>query len=306
LPKGSLENGIEFEAHATLAPEPRNRHDRNAVAVMVQGRLVGYLPKEQAPRYQPALIRLIDQGLSPVVPCRIWAREVERIDWDDRGRSASRRTLYSRVSLDLGEPHMMAPLNLPPTHCYGELPKGSAVQVTGEEQHMTELGPWLRPEGEAWVYATLHEVTVATARMTKSIVEVRIDGLPVGVLTPKMSSEYLPAIQHLESAEAVVMARAIVKGNRLKAEVVLYAQRAHELSGDWIDRFDGGKRDRPAAPESRADDAARLVTTIPQATAWRFNPPPGWPPAPEGWIPPTGWQPPADWPAAPDGWQFWI
>lgn len=38
----------------------------------------------------------------------------------------------------------------------------------------------------------------------------------------------------------------------------------------------------------------------------RFNPPPGWPPAPRGWEPPPGWQPPADLPTPPPNWQWWI
>lgn len=38
----------------------------------------------------------------------------------------------------------------------------------------------------------------------------------------------------------------------------------------------------------------------------RFNPPPGWPPAPPGWKPPAGWAPPRDWPAPPPGWELWI
>ncbi len=37
-----------------------------------------------------------------------------------------------------------------------------------------------------------------------------------------------------------------------------------------------------------------------------FNPAPGWPPVPPGWVPPAGWQPPPDWPPAPPGWQFWV
>ena len=40
--------------------------------------------------------------------------------------------------------------------------------------------------------------------------------------------------------------------------------------------------------------------------AHRFNPPPGWPPAPQGWVPPPGWQPPPDWPAPPPGWPLWV
>jgi hypothetical protein len=38
----------------------------------------------------------------------------------------------------------------------------------------------------------------------------------------------------------------------------------------------------------------------------RFNPAPGWPPVPEGWSPPAGWQPDPSWPPAPAGWQFWV
>lgn len=38
----------------------------------------------------------------------------------------------------------------------------------------------------------------------------------------------------------------------------------------------------------------------------RYNPPPGWPPAPEGFTPEPGWEPDPSWPPAPPGWQLWI
>jgi hypothetical protein len=37
-----------------------------------------------------------------------------------------------------------------------------------------------------------------------------------------------------------------------------------------------------------------------------FNPPPGWPKPPKGWVPPNGWKPDPAWPAPPPGWQLWI
>jgi hypothetical protein len=37
-----------------------------------------------------------------------------------------------------------------------------------------------------------------------------------------------------------------------------------------------------------------------------FNPPPGWPSPPRGWVPPAGWTPDPSWPAAPDGWALWL
>ncbi|GMV04523.1 MAG: hypothetical protein AMXMBFR53_08030 [Gemmatimonadota bacterium] len=37
-----------------------------------------------------------------------------------------------------------------------------------------------------------------------------------------------------------------------------------------------------------------------------FNPPPGWPKPPAGWVPPKGWTPDPSWPAPPEGWQLWL
>lgn len=37
-----------------------------------------------------------------------------------------------------------------------------------------------------------------------------------------------------------------------------------------------------------------------------FNPPPGWPKPPDGWVPPRGWSPDPAWPDPPQGWQLWL
>lgn len=42
------------------------------------------------------------------------------------------------------------------------------------------------------------------------------------------------------------------------------------------------------------------------ASNLRFNPPPGWPKPPDGWVPPKGWTPDPSWPPEPPGWQLWI
>jgi hypothetical protein len=39
---------------------------------------------------------------------------------------------------------------------------------------------------------------------------------------------------------------------------------------------------------------------------YRFNPPPGWPPAPAGWTPHDGWEPDPSWPSMPPGWPLWL
>jgi hypothetical protein len=48
--------------------------------------------------------------------------------------------------------------------------------------------------------------------------------------------------------------------------------------------------------------AARTLSSSPM----HFNPPPGWPPAPAGWTPPSGWQPDPSWPPIPAGWTLWM
>lgn len=42
-------------AMATLVPEPQNADDLNAIAVVIEGRIVGYLPMEVARQYGPLL-----------------------------------------------------------------------------------------------------------------------------------------------------------------------------------------------------------------------------------------------------------
>lgn len=52
--------GGEFDI--VLHPEPRNPHDRNAVAVLADGRPVGYLPRAMASVWQPAILKAAAKG----------------------------------------------------------------------------------------------------------------------------------------------------------------------------------------------------------------------------------------------------
>jgi hypothetical protein len=51
-----------YEATAALVPEPDNPHDPNAIQVTIGGRLVGYLSREDAVRYRPAVEILRESG----------------------------------------------------------------------------------------------------------------------------------------------------------------------------------------------------------------------------------------------------
>jgi hypothetical protein len=45
-----------------LLPEPDNRHDPSAVAVEINGQIIGHLKREQARHWQPRLLALAAQG----------------------------------------------------------------------------------------------------------------------------------------------------------------------------------------------------------------------------------------------------
>jgi collagen type III alpha len=298
--------GTEIAVMAQLIPEPGNKHDRNAVGVWVSGVQVGYLPREEAARYAPVLSALMGQGRLPQVSARVWGAEWS--DYDDQAGS-----FHTSVQLDLAEPHMLVPANVPPSGECRLLPTGNAIQVAGEEDHLDALTPFLRPEGECWVHVSLHEIVEQLARTTRTVIEVRIDGACVGKLTPKMSGELLPAIRHLRERGTTATARAIVKGNSIKMEVVLYVARAHELPESWLN--DPASSDPAVGPLVPVTDPAnQSALAIPRThgpippppSGIKFVVPPGWPSPPEGWIPPAGWQPDPSWPVAPDDWEWWV
>ena len=61
-----------WEGLAVLAPEPSNPHDPNAVQVLVDGQVVGYLDRETAARLRPVLDRIAARDEARVaVPCRV-------------------------------------------------------------------------------------------------------------------------------------------------------------------------------------------------------------------------------------------
>ena len=307
----------EYEGRAHLVPEPTNRHDPNAVAVRVQGNLIGYLAKEHAARYVRVLSALTANGHIPTTTCQVSAYEYE--DWqgtDRRGRDIYRPVLEARASIVLDEPHLCVPVNLPPTKSHRVLPHGAALQVKGEENHLDVLAPLVSEHGEAWVYTTLHLMTIESGRTHRNVVELRIDDQPIGQLTPAMSSHYAPTIEHLALADQLVAAKTLLKGNPIQVEAVLHAARSHELDAAWLapgrshrdspvpEPSESAVRDGLLSPLSPA--VAQPVRIPPKPTAIVFQAPPGWPPPPEGWEPIVGWLPDPAWPPPPADWQFWT
>lgn len=66
LAGGFSHDRIRCEVIAALVPEPENSHDSNAVKVVIDGRLVGYLSREDAALYRPGLLRLMESHAGPI------------------------------------------------------------------------------------------------------------------------------------------------------------------------------------------------------------------------------------------------
>lgn len=78
---GLREGGVTMRI-ATLVPEPTNRYDKNAVRVMVDGALVGYVPAEEARRIGAQCARL-PRGEVAACSVRIWAKRADG-EWPAR------------------------------------------------------------------------------------------------------------------------------------------------------------------------------------------------------------------------------
>lgn len=250
LMRGVGNNAEEVTVPVRLIREPTNRHDPNAIAVHSRTGALGHLSRDDAARYAAPLDRLRAEGLVAATTARVWS--AERNDF-----YTGKKQFVGSVRIDLPEPHMLMPVNAAPTAPHVVLPSGSAIQVLGEEEHMGSLGPFLNDQGECWVHATLDEVTEPGPRSNRTTVIVLIEGNSVGHLGPKLSSDMLPAVRYLAERGFATCVRAIVKGNRLKADVVLYSARSHELTNEWFNSFGDGPRSASTAPGTPGETSNR-------------------------------------------------
>lgn len=220
------EYGTELQDQAALVvAEPGNRYDANAVAVWVGGHRVGYLGRDTAARYSPALQDLAEAGMVLEVSARVWVAP----RGDDRGGS---------VTVMLPPEDGVQPFNALPEGAHTVLPRGTAIQVTGEERHMDVLGRYVHDRGRH-LALTLHLVDEAkTERSTTyRAVEVRLDGHRVGVLTKATSDKLADLVTYVSERGRETVARGFLQGSALRAELTLHVAKSHEVPGRWLERI---------------------------------------------------------------------
>lgn len=203
-----------IEVLARLVPEPANKYDGQAVAVQVDGRTVGYLPRDIAGEYQPSLLRLVGSG--SVASCE--------------GRIVGGGSRYYGIFLKMCGPGTIDFLRqLPPDV---EPVCGMAtVMVTGEEQHQDVLSAFHKMGADIRHLATLHSGTVPKGKHQGDYtVEVRMNGSRVGCLTAAMGQRYRTVVVRGETLGRVVGSMAFIRQDDRGLQVELLLPSARDLS----------------------------------------------------------------------------
>lgn len=205
----------------------------DAPAVMIHDRWVGNVTRARSESISGVVERLAVNGRALRVEANVWAM-------NDRG------TIRANVRLRIPTADQITAPGPMPVGAHVLLPRGTKVQVTGEENYLNEVSALLEGEIEQQVVATLHLAPPASARSTKELVEVRVYDETVGQLTPHMSEHFLALLKACKEEGVAVACHARVKGNQLKADVELDTVRAGELSDQWISAhvYGGGERSR--------------------------------------------------------------
>jgi hypothetical protein len=231
--------GVELtDARAAVVRDPENQYDPNAVAVWIDGQhLVGHLPRDVAAQYTNRLESL-ERGTYLQVPARVWVGQ--NFDWDSRTGSQVKGVRGS-VTVHLPEPSGIVAYNDLPDELHTVLPWGRATQITGEEEHMEALRTFGLGTDPRHVAATLH--VIEQPRRTGDpvrLIEVRLDGEPVGVMSKAISEQIQDLVTYVAGKGRTPVARAIVKGSDLRADVTVHVARTSEVPQKWLDSVEEG------------------------------------------------------------------
>jgi hypothetical protein len=212
----------ELMVEATVESEPTNRHDPGALAVRIHGGVVGYVSREDAPRFREVVNRVESAGARLTVPARVW------------GRGEEARGLFASVLIGLPQPHLIAPVNATPPEPYSLIPWGSRFQVSGTESRLHLLAPYLRHGQEVLLIGTLITKAETTAKGARDSVEVHVDGEPIGVLSAVTTRNLAPVLAHLSGRGLAAATWVRVHGSSLAADLTIHTTKAVDIPEAWL------------------------------------------------------------------------
>lgn len=213
-----------------LVPEAKSHDADVTFAVMFDGHILGHLSTETKKLWDQPLRRIVSSGLIAVtsgvidiIQQRIWGDL-------DPSRDAERR-MDVHLSIALDDPHTALPVNDPPSVAYTLLPRSGIVQVSKPEQ--SALSRHVPGSGYGMAFATLREQK-NTPPNKAPLIEVWIDADRIGMLTPNMSREFLPAVRHFDSRDLVTACWADITRSGIRIKARLDVARSDELSDTFL------------------------------------------------------------------------
>jgi hypothetical protein len=211
--------GFELnDEEAVVATDPSNPFDPNAVAVYIDGYLVGHLPRELASEYAPAIAALEADASWLRAPARVW------ISNDGFGMGP-----VGSVTITLPSPGGLRPYNDLPDHPYVVLPGGSPLKVKLDES----CTQWLF---DAFTLRRGERSVAAILIRQDNVVAVTLDGVIVGKLRPSSSEKVLGLVEYVASRGYAPVAQAILAGSELGASLALQVARTPDVPQAWLDR----------------------------------------------------------------------
>lgn len=217
LPKLTGSNWHEaVSMTAQLRPEPTNSHDPNAVRVEIDGKLVGYIPAQDAPAYQPHLLTLAEAGEIGTCESRLM-----------RGKDGE-----VVVYLHLGSPEALDFMVHAPE---GTVPLSPTriTTVTGEEDHqdiLHQIAP-ARTGVESWETASLGFYTIPKGKFAgQQAIEVCLRGTAIGQLTRGKSEQYKEFVHKALDAGKTPICRArlsLTRDRGVQVEVMMPEVKRH-------------------------------------------------------------------------------
>ena len=195
---------------AALESEPANPHDPDAVRVRVGGETVGYLPRDDTPRFRALVTGLAARHDAAIARARLTG------GWDrgSRGRGA--------LGIELDVDPDLVPLR-PGTPF---LPDEIAVDVVGEDGHQGPLELLVEHAPGRIHVATLTETVAGQGPR----ISVEIDGVVVGALGRSATERYLPVVQAVTAGGFPTTCEAMVARGTRKYECRVLLPRASGLA----------------------------------------------------------------------------
>lgn len=212
----------ERETIAELKREPQNKYDKNAVVVLIAKAVVGYIPREDAPRYHKLIDQLARMGKRTLVRAQVFY-------------SADADEKFGSVRIDIRDPELALAINYSMITTGSRIwPTGRSIQITDEAKNMDAIANMISKAPAGTPFAAYFTLRLDETNPDKPAVEVCYAGTRVGLLSAATGKKFSPVVARTKETNKEFFVLGEVAGNSLAVEIRLDAKNPEELSEDEV------------------------------------------------------------------------